>query len=128
MSTRRVASTWNSALSIVLGLVAVLFVFAIYTDRPVPLITDMRAAFIALVVLGFVMCAVSMGKIAAGLGWSHPATIGGMILGAAIVLLVIAMLAGWQVPLIPDYWTAFKAVAVLGLGKWALGWVARLFI
>jgi hypothetical protein len=128
MKTNIALSNWNALVSGALGIVAVLFVAAVLTGVKVPLILDDRAAFIALAALGFAMCSVGMGKIATGLGWTHPVTIIGIVLGALLILLVIAMLAGWQVPFIADYRAAFITVAVIGLVKWALAWASRLFI
>ena len=62
------------------------------------------------------------------MGWTHPVTIVGVSLGALLMLLVIAILAGWQVPFIADYRAAFITVAVIGLVKWALAWAGRLFV
>ena len=105
-----------------------LLVLAVLTGRKVPLISGDRAAFIALAVIGFGMCSIGMGKIATGLGWTHPITIVGIVLGTLIILFVIAMLAGWQVPFIADYRAAFITVAVIGLVKWALAWASRLLL
>ncbi len=128
MKTNVALPNWNALLSSALGIVAALLVLAVLTGRKVPMISGDRAAFIALAVLGFAMCSIGMGKIATGLGWTHPVTIVGVALGALLMLLVIAMLAGWQVPLIADYRAAFVAVAVVGLVKWALAWAGRLFV
>jgi hypothetical protein len=119
---------WNALLSSALGIVAVLFVLAVLSGRKVPLISGDRAAFIALAVIGFAMCSIGMGKIATGLGWTQPITIIGIVRGALLVLLVIAVLAGWRVPFITDYRAAFTTVAVIGLVKWALAWTSRLFL
>lgn len=118
---------WNALLSSALGIVAVLFIAAVLMGWKVPMISDDRAAFIALAVIGFVMCSIGMGKIATGLGWTHPITLVGVVLGALVILLVVAMLAGWQVPFIADYRAAFIAVAGIGLVKWALAWASGLF-
>lgn len=128
MKTNIALPNWNALLSSALGIVAVLLVFAVLTGRKVPLISGNRAAFIALAVSGFAMCSIGMGKIATGLGWTHPITIIGIVLGTLLILLVVAMLAGWQVPFIADYRAAFVAVAVVGLVKWALAWAGRLFV
>jgi hypothetical protein len=127
MKTNVASLNWNALGSSTLGIVAVLFVIAFFMGWKVPMISDDRAAFIALAVIGFAMCSIGMGKIATGLGWTHPISIVGIVLGALVILLVIAMLAGWQVPFIADYRAAFVAVAVVGLVKWALAWASRLF-
>ena len=128
MKTNIASLNWNALGSSTLGIVALLLVFAVLTGRKVPLISGDRTAFIALAVIGFGMCSIGMGKIATGLGWTHPITIVGIAAGALVILLVIAMLAGWRVPFIADYRAAFITVAAVGLVKWALAWVSRLFL
>ena len=128
MKTNVASLNWNALGSSTLGIVALLLVLAVLTGRRVPLVSGDRATFIALAVIGFGMCSIGMGKIATGLGWTHPITIIGIALGALVLLLVIAMLAGWRVPFIADYRAAFIIVAVIGLVKWALAWASRLFL
>ena len=127
MKTTITSFNWSALGSNMLGIVALVLVVAFLTGRKVPMVVNDRSAFIALAVVGFVMCSVSMGKIANGLGWTHPITIVGAVLGTLLILLVIAMLAGWRVPFIPHYRTAFVVLAVIGLVKWALAWFSRLF-
>ena len=118
---------WSALGSNLLGIVVLVLVFAFLTGRKVPLVVNERSAFIVLAVISFAMCSVSMGKIANGLGWMHPITIIGAVLGTLLILFVIAMLAGWRVPFVPDYRTAFVVLAVIGLVKWSLAWISRLF-
>jgi hypothetical protein len=92
------------------------------------MISDDRSAFVALAILGFLMCALGMGTIATGLGWTHPITVFGLLLGLVVSLVIIAMLVGWQLPFITNYRAAFIAVAWIGLVKWVFGWVARLLL
>ena len=127
MKTNITSFNWSALGSSILGIVALVLVFGFLNGRKVPMIVNDRSAFIALAIVGFVMCSVSMGKITNSLGWIHPVTIIGAVLGTLLSLLVIAMLTGWRVPFIADYRTAFIALAVTGLVKWALAWLSRLF-
>ena len=127
MKTNITSFNWSALGSNILGIVALVLVVAFLTGRKVPIVVDDRSAFIALAVVGFVMCSVSMGKIANELSWTHPITIVGAVLGTLLILLVVAMLAGWRVPFVPDYRTAFMVLAVTGLVKWSLAWISRLF-
>jgi hypothetical protein len=122
------STQWNSVLSATLGVVAVFFATAYLLGMGVPLAVSDRAAFYALAATGFGMCMLSMGRTATGLGWTHPVTIAGIVLGALIVLLVVAVAAGWPVPFIPTDRAAFIVVAVLGLAKWALGLYSRAYL
>ena len=128
MKTNISSLNWSALGSSALGMVALLLVFAFLAGRKVPLIVNDRSAFIALAVIGFVMCATGMGRIGNGLGWTHPITVAGMVLGTLLILLVIAMLSDWRVPFIADYRTAFIAVAIIGPVKWVLAWVSYLLM
>jgi hypothetical protein len=126
---RNVPSTqWNSLLSATLGVVAVFFVTAYLLGMGVPLAVSDRAAFYALAATGFGMCVLSLGRTTTGLGWTHPFTIAGTVLGVLILLLVVAVAAGWPVPFITTDRAAFVTVAVLGLAKWALGLYSRAYL
>ena len=127
MKTNIATFNWSALGSSLLGIVALFLVFSYMTGRKFPLVVDDRSAFIALAVIGFGMCSVGMGRIANGLGWTHPITIVGAVLGTLLILLVVATLAGWRVPFIVNYRMAFIAVGVIGLAKWALAWISRLF-
>ena len=104
----------------ILGVLLAVYVLAYLAGRPIPFVTNDRAAFIALAAAGFVMCSIGMGRVATGLGWTHPITLTGIVLGVAILALAGAMLVGFKVPFVRDYRAAFIAVAVMGLAKWAL--------
>lgn len=125
MNGRALALFASRAGSMLLGIVALVLAFGYLTGRTLPMIPDDRSAFLALAVLGFLMCALSMGTLSSGLGWTHPITILGMLLGVVVSTIIVASLAGWQLPFIADYRAAFVAVTCIGLAKWLLGWVAR---
>jgi hypothetical protein len=102
----------------VLGIVAAILIFFVLSNRPLPLITNDRAALIALVIIGFAMCTVGgSGKAFAAYGWAHPITIIGSVLGVLILALVGARLVNLNLPLIVDDRAAFIAVAAIGVLK-----------
>jgi hypothetical protein len=111
-----------------LGLAATLLVTSYLLGMHVPLVTTDRAAVYALAALGFGMCALNMGRTATGLGWTHPITLIGLALGALIALVVVAVAAGWRLPLISSDRMAFAAIAGAGLLKWALGILSRMYL
>lgn len=94
----------------------------------VPLVSTDQAAFVALAATGFAMCTPSLGRTTTGLGWTHPITLIGTVLGVLIGLLVVAVVVGWRVPFIATDRAAFIVVAVLGLVKWGLGLFARMYL
>jgi len=126
MKSNTTTLKWNSTLSNVLGVAAALFAVVYLAGVKLPLITTDRAAFYSLAVIGFGMCTLTMGRTATGLGWSHPITLAGIVLGVLIMFLVLDVAAGWSLPFIADERAAFLAVAVAGLAKWGLGLFSRL--
>jgi hypothetical protein len=128
MNGRMLASYANWAGSMLFGILAFVLTFGYLTGRALPIISDDRSAFLALAILGFLMCSLSIGTTSAGLGWTHPITVLGLLLGVVLSLVIIAMLVGWPLPFITTYRAAFIAVAWIGLVKWVFGWVARLLL
>lgn len=108
----------NSFLVIILGIVAALLVFAVLTNRPVPLLNSDRAVMIALVVIGMAMCAVGgIGPAISHYGFASPIFIIGAALGILMLLIPGAVLVGAQLPLITGEREAIIALAVLGVVK-----------
>jgi hypothetical protein len=80
---------------IALGILAALLVFAVLTGRKVPLLTSDRAALLALVVIGMIMCTQGgIGRVSASGTWLHPFSFLGYLLGAAIVRLASRRCSG----------------------------------
>jgi len=127
MTTNVSTSSANGIISLVLGLVAAGLVFLILTGRDVPIVGNGAGALLTLGVIGIVMCTISgIGPVQGSLGWTHPLTIVGSILGVAAVLVVVLPLLGVQLPLVADTRSAVLALAVIMLVKVGLMGVARL--
>lgn len=127
MTTNVSTSSANGIISLVLGLVAAGLVFLILTGREVPIVGNGAGALLTLGVIGIVMCTISgIGPVQGSLGWTHPLTIVGSILGVAAVLVVVLPLLGVQLPLVADTRSAVLALAVIMLVKVGLMGVARL--
>ena len=126
MSAQTNSVTANDVVTAVLGLAAVALVFFVLTGRTLPLIADDRAALIALGVVGFVMCSLGgIGKTQATLGWTHPITIVGMLLGVAALLIVVLPLLNVKLPVLATDRSAFIALAVIMLVKVGLSGAGR---
>ena len=115
----------------ILGIVAALLVFAVLTDRPLPLISSDRAATIVLLALGFTMCAVGSLRNIQPNEWTHPANVVAAVLGGLALLLGTAVLLGISVPLISSDRTALVILAIIVLTKVVLArlhhtWLAGL--
>lgn len=121
MNANLTSPNWNALSASALGLVTVVLVSAYLAGWKLPWISTDRAAVFMAAALGFAMCMLGMGTIATGLGWTHPITIVGALVGALIIFIVIAVMAGWRLPLLADDRTALVAVVALGLVKWGLG-------
>lgn len=127
MTTTTSSLTAGDVLTAVLGLVAAVMVFFVLTGRSLPLIADDRAALLALGVVGFLMCTLGgIGKVQATLGWTHPITIAGSILGVVAMLIVILPLINVKLPVLSTDRLAFTALAIVMLVKVGLSGLGRL--
>jgi hypothetical protein len=119
-------ATWLNPSNLIangLGLVTVLYTLAVLAGTRLPLITSSRTAFYGLAAIGFLMCSVGMGKVATGLGWSHPISIVGIVLGVAALALVAAVAFGIRLPWITSDRAALIVLAGLIAVKWTLALV-----
>ena len=127
MTTNTVTSPANGIITVALGLLAAGVVFMILTGRDVPLVGSGAGALLTLGLIGIVMCTLSgIGTIQGSLGWTHPLTIIGSILGLAAVLVVALPLLGVQLPLVGDTRSAVLALAVIMVIKVGLMGLARI--
>jgi hypothetical protein len=119
-------SSTNGIITLVLGVLAAGLVFMVLTGRDVPIVGNGAGALVALGLIGILMCTMSgIGSVQGTLGWTHPLTIIGSILGVAALLVIVLPLLGVHPPLIPDSRSAVLALAVIMLGKVGLMGVAR---
>ncbi len=126
MTTNTVTSSANGIITLVLGLVAAGLVFMVLTGRDVPIVGNGAGALLTLGIIGIAMCALSgIGSVQSTLGWTHPLTIAGSILGILAVLVVALPLFGVHLPLIADTRSAVLALAVIMLIKVGLMGVGR---
>lgn len=108
---------------------AAFLVFAVLTGRTIPLIMSDRAALLALLVIGMIMCTQGgISRVAASGAWFHPFTIIGYLLGAGIIVIGIAALLGKNIPPLTNYYQSFVVVAVIAAVKVVLTTIHRLFL
>ena len=99
---------------IVLALLAAAVVFIGVAEREVPLLSNIRVDIILLVIIGMTICTQGgIGRVAATSQWSHPLSIIGYILGGLILLITLAVFAGWKLPYIQNDQQALLAIAIL---------------
>jgi hypothetical protein len=88
----------------ILGVAALALVVGVFTRATsgFPVIGSDRGALIALVAVGMTMCALGgIGVAPTLLGWTHPVTIAGIVLGTVIGVVVVLPLVGRGDVLVP---------------------------
>ena len=126
MTTSTVTSSTNGLITLVLGLLAAGLVFMVLTGRDVPIVGNGAGALLALGLIGLAMCTLGgIGTVQGTLGWTHPLTIIGSILGVAALLVVVLPLFGVHLPMMPDTRSAVLALTIIMLVKVGLMGVGR---
>jgi len=107
-----------------IGMVALYVVISHLSGKQVPLVKDDRTAFVALVVVGLVMCAFGIQTTGSSTGYLSIGMFIGGTLGIVILTSFVFALAGKPLPVVDSYRTGFIAVAVLMLVKWGVSTVS----
>jgi hypothetical protein len=127
MKGKTMSVTSSIIVPLFLGLVVAGIVFASQAGRSLPLISTPRASLIALLVVGMAMCMGGIGQVGASGRWTSPLAILGYLLGAAILIIIVAGLAGWKLPLITGEKQAVTAVGILIAVKFVIGTAGYFF-
>jgi hypothetical protein len=127
MKGKTMSMTSSIIVPLFLGLLIAGIVFASQVGRSLPLIATPRASLIALLVVGMAMCMGGIGQVGASGRWASPLAIVGYLLGAAILIIIVAGLAGWKLPLITDEKQAVASVGILIAVKFVIGTVGYFF-
>jgi hypothetical protein len=127
MKGKTMSLTSSIIVPLFLGLVVAGIVFAAQAGRSLPLIATPRASLIALLVVGMAMCMGGIGQVGASGRWASPLAILGYLLGAAILIIIVAGLAGWKLPLITSEKQAITAVGILIAVKFLIGTAGYFF-
>ncbi len=110
-----------------LGLVIAGIAYAVLSGKQLPLISTPRAALIAMLIIGMAMCAPGIFQVSVSGRWASPLAILGYLLGAVILVVIIAALAGWKLPMIAGETGAVAAVAILIVIKFLIGTASYFF-
>lgn len=101
-----------SILALLVLAVAITWIGA--TGRKIPVLTNVKLDIILLVIIGMAICTQGgIGRIAASGQWSHVQSIIGYVLGGSILLISLAVFAGWKLPMIQTERQALIAIAIL---------------
>ena len=126
MTTNTVVSSTNGIVTLVLGLLAAALVFMVLTGRDVPIVGNGGGALLALGSIGIAMCTLGgIGPTQSALGWAHPLTLIGSLLGVLALLVIALPLLEVRLPLIADIRSAVLTLAILLLVKVSLMGVER---
>jgi hypothetical protein len=129
MKTSTMSAGGTNLAVIALGILAALLAFAFFTGKKLPLLANDRAALLAFVVVGMLMCSQGgIGRMSASGAWLHPLSILGYVLGAAIIVIGIAALFGRHIPPLTSYYQSFTVVAVIAAIKLVLTTIHRFFL
>lgn len=84
------------------------------TGKKIPVLSNVRADIILLVLIGMAICTQGgIGRVAATGEWTHPLSIIGYLLGGLILLITLTVFAGWKLPFIANDQQALLAIAIL---------------
>jgi hypothetical protein len=95
-------------------LLAAIVTFIGVTGKKIPLLSNVRAGIILLVIIGMAICTQGgIGRVAATGEWTHPQAIIGYLLGGLILLVTLAVFVDWKLPFIANDGQALLAIAIL---------------
>ena len=127
MKGKSVSITSNLIVPLGLALICAVVVYVSLAGKSLPLVSSPRAALIILLVVGMAACMGGIGQVSASGRWASPLAIVGYLLGAAILLVIVAAFAGWQLPLVGNEIQAIAVVAVLLAAKLVIGVASYFF-
>ena len=117
----------NVVVPLFLGALVAGIVYASLNGKTIPMIGSARSSLVALLLMGMAMCTSGIGQVAASGRWGSPLAIAGYLLGAAILLIMLSVFAGWKLPLITGEPQAVAAVGILIAVKYLIGTASFFF-
>jgi len=121
MKGETLTARWNNIFSIVIGIVALVFVIIVLTGIITPVTRESWVSFTILLVIGGIGCVVS--SVHSSIRYkqtkwrwkrhTHPAMIASHALGILALLLAIFTYGGTNIGFFAEYATAFVALAVI---------------
>jgi hypothetical protein len=103
---------------IVLGVLAVVVAFVSWRGTSLPLLSNPKISLAIVLLLGMAICAQGgIGRVAAAGRWTHPLSIFGYLLGAAILLLAAAVFFNIELPFIASPQQGLVVIVALMAAK-----------
>jgi hypothetical protein len=103
---------------IVLGVLAVVVAFVSWRGTSLPLLSNPKISLAIVLLLGMAICAQGgIGRVAAAGRWTHPLSIFGYLLGAAILLLAAAVFFKIELPFIASPQQGLVVIVALMAAK-----------
>lgn len=97
-----------------LAIIFAVITFIGVTGKKIPLLSNVRADIVLLVIIGMTICSQGgIGRVAATGQWTHPFSIIGYLLGGLILIITLAVFVGWKLPFIANDQQALLAIAIL---------------
>ncbi|MHA1994694.1 MAG: hypothetical protein ACW97Z_09150 [Candidatus Hodarchaeales archaeon] len=111
----------------ILGLMGIIIIIAHFNDVELPFISNDRGAFVAISIIGFIMCTLVMGHAIESYGWIDPAVLISSIIGGIIVILIGLILFNIDLPILSNGRNSFLLLITLVGTKVLLTNVQRIF-
>lgn len=128
MKTTTLAAGNTLLLPLLLGIVVIIITNATLAGKQLPFVSSPRAALVALLVVGMAMCALGgIGQVGASGRWVSPLAIPGYLIGVTLLVVIMAGLAGWDLPLIHGEEDAVLATTALIGVKTLIGTLGYFF-
>lgn len=106
------------------GIFAIVFIWLVLSEKKLPYITDDKSAFIAILILGIVMCTIGIGlrtmgpfKYTNSSDWFNILNVIEGISGVIATIIIIAVTMGKKIPIIGSYKMAFYALSIIIITK-----------
>lgn len=107
----------NTAASLLIGVIVVVYLYALNAGWDLPFSENPRTTFIAFIVVGMALCTVGIGHGEATVGFTNPLMLLGAVIGVVNMYISYIALTGGQFLFINDYVSATMAIGGIMLVK-----------
>lgn len=127
MGTETIVQSYPSLSTILLSLLTVGITLANVVNLNLPILNNARASALVIGVIGLILCTIGgIGRAVQSFGWTHPATLLGIVLGIAAGLLMLTVIFDIHVPMLANHRTTVFLLAGIIVVKFAIHWIGSL--